>query len=36
MSIGHAIFPSDGLEFDQLINLADARMYDSKKDYYGY
>jgi len=36
MSIGHAIFPSDGVAFEQLINLADTRMYDAKKDYYGY
>jgi len=36
MSIGHATFPSDGLGFEQLINIADTRMYDSKKVYYGY
>jgi len=36
MSIGHSIFPSDGLAFEQLISLADTRMYNSKKDFYGY
>jgi len=36
MSIGHAIFPSEGLAFEQLISLADTRMYNSKKEYYGY
>jgi len=36
MSIGHACFPTDGLQFDQLINMADTRMYDIKKEYYGY
>jgi diguanylate cyclase (GGDEF)-like protein/PAS domain S-box-containing protein len=36
MSIGHAIFPSEGMEFQQLISLADTRMYENKKVYYGY
>jgi len=36
MSIGHAVFPSDSVDYDQLITLADTNMYNSKKEYYGY
>jgi len=35
MSIGHATFPSDGMELEQLIQIADSKMYESKKIYYG-
>ena len=36
MSIGHACFPADGLQFEQLISIADTRMYSNKQKYYGY
>ena len=36
VSIGYAYFPTDGTTFEQLINRADLRMYDSKRNYYGY
>lgn len=31
LSIGHAIYPDDGLELDRLISKADSRMYLQKK-----
>lgn len=34
MSIGHACFPEDGLEFEQLIKVADSQMYKNKEKYY--
>ena len=34
MSIGHACYPDDGLEFEQLIEIADSKMYENKQDYY--
>jgi len=36
MAVGHAIFPSNGTQFDQLVSIADIKMYDSKKESYGY
>ncbi|QSZ42574.1 diguanylate cyclase [Sulfurimonas aquatica] len=36
ISIGYASFPDEGTSFEQLSNLADIKMYDSKNDYYGY
>ncbi|RLA80070.1 MAG: hypothetical protein DRG78_11705 [Epsilonproteobacteria bacterium] len=36
LSVGHACFPSDGMQFEQLINIADTRMYNQKRIYYGH
>ncbi|MEA3372910.1 MAG: diguanylate cyclase [Campylobacterota bacterium] len=36
MSIGHACFPNEGSNLEQLISLADAKMYRAKECYYGY
>lgn len=33
--IGTASFPQDGLTKDQLLNIADAKMYDDKNRFYG-
>lgn len=35
ISVGHACFPEDGTTADQLIHMADMRMYHEKKEYYG-
>jgi len=34
-SLGYACFPEEGTTFEQLVNVADMKMYDSKKCYYG-
>lgn len=36
MSLGHACFPDEGNTLEQLINLADAKMYRDKESFYGY
>nr|WP_275854705.1 diguanylate cyclase [Sulfurimonas sp. MAG313] len=34
MAIGYACYPGDGSEFKQLIEIADAKMYENKQKYY--
>jgi len=34
-SLGYACFPDEGTTFEQLVNVADMKMYNSKKSYYG-
>ena len=34
-SLGYACFPEEGTTFEQLVNVADMKMYNSKKSYYG-
>lgn len=34
VSIGHATFPDDGDNFEQLLNIADINMYEDKKRFY--
>lgn len=36
LSIGHSIFPHNGLTKEQLLTAADARMYDQKNLFYGF
>ena len=36
LAIGYACFPSDGTTFEQLVEVADRRMYDAKRKYYGF
>lgn len=36
MSLGYSMFPEDGTNFEQLFIVADSKMYDAKKQYYGY
>lgn len=36
LSSGYACFPSDGTIFEQLVSLADIKMYDAKARYYGF
>jgi len=34
-SLGYACFPEEGTTFEQLVNVADMKMYNAKKAYYG-
>ncbi len=36
LAIGYACFPSDGTTFEQLVEVADRKMYDAKRKYYGF
>ncbi len=36
MSIGHATFPDAGVTFEQLVAVADIKMYENKNNYYRY
>ena len=31
-SVGHATYPNDGKDIDQLIKVADSRMYEHKRN----
>ena len=35
MSVGYSLFPQDGTTFEQLLDLADRKMYIKKDSYYG-
>jgi len=36
ISVGHASFPDEGTTFEQLVALADMKMYKEKEKYYGH
>ena len=35
ISVGHAIFPTEGTDLVQLVDVADVRLYEDKKRYHG-